>query len=291
MQKIHLPKIDAKYWAALIIASILGANTGDFLAGPLGLGNYSGLPIIAVIIIVLFVVEKFDRWKHPAYFWATVVLVRTMATNIGDISSDNLHLARPLTILGILVLMGITVFFWAKYNRKHLIDTSNSLSSLPVYWWALLLAGVLGTVIGDFCSYNLPNLLAGKGLETHWIPGAGDEDGPIGFNLNNLWAALICGVPVAFLLYFGSKHGKVTHLAYYWTIVVLIRSAGTAAGDFFAHSPIGLPTSLAVSGVLFVAAILFFPGSRQKPEPLASEIFEHNTQFAAATVKKDATLR
>lgn len=265
MKQIHLPKIDGKYWASLILASIFGANTGDFLAGPLGLGNYSGLPVLAVVLVVLFVVEKFDRWKHPAYFWATIVVVRTAATNLGDISADNLHIARPFTILGLLVVILVTGILWARYNRKHQIDTATGLSSLPVYWWTMLLAGTLGTVVGDFCSYNLPNLLAGKGLEAHWVPGNFDENGPVGFNLNNLWATLLCGVPVALLLFFGRKPGRITHLAYYWTTVVLIRSAGTAAGDLFSHGPLGLPVSLAASGVLFVAAILFFPGRKEAP--------------------------
>ena len=33
MQLRHVPNIDIKYWSALVLASIFGANTGDFFAG------------------------------------------------------------------------------------------------------------------------------------------------------------------------------------------------------------------------------------------------------------------
>jgi uncharacterized membrane-anchored protein len=268
MKHFHIPTIDGKYWAALMAASVFGANTGDFVSEQLGLGNFAGLPVLALALVVLFVVEKWDRWKHPAYFWTTIVLVRTAATNLGDISADNFHVARPLTIAGLVFVMGITGVLWARYNRAHKVDTAKGLATLPVYWWTMLLAGTLGTVVGDFCSYNLPSLLAGKGLETHWVPGAGGPDGPTGFNLDNLWATLACGVPVALLLFFGRKPGRVTQLAYYWTTVVFIRSAGTAAGDFFSHGPLGLPLSLALSGIVFVAAILFYPSTKKEPQAL-----------------------
>jgi uncharacterized membrane-anchored protein len=44
MQQIHLPMLGARYWAALCLASIFGANMGDFFARNLGLGHVAGLP-------------------------------------------------------------------------------------------------------------------------------------------------------------------------------------------------------------------------------------------------------
>ena len=41
MQQIHLPMLGTRYWAALCLASIFGANMGIFFARNLGLGHVS----------------------------------------------------------------------------------------------------------------------------------------------------------------------------------------------------------------------------------------------------------
>ena len=47
MQPIHLPTLGARYWTALCLASIFGANMGDFFARNVGLGHVAGLPFLA----------------------------------------------------------------------------------------------------------------------------------------------------------------------------------------------------------------------------------------------------
>jgi hypothetical protein len=44
MQPIHLPTLGARYWSALCLATIFGANMGDLFARNLGLGHVAGLP-------------------------------------------------------------------------------------------------------------------------------------------------------------------------------------------------------------------------------------------------------
>ena len=46
MQAIHLPTLGARYWTALCLASIFGANMGDLFAGNLGLGHVASLPLL-----------------------------------------------------------------------------------------------------------------------------------------------------------------------------------------------------------------------------------------------------
>ena len=42
MQPNHLPALGARYWSALCLASIFGANMGDLFARNLGLGHVAG---------------------------------------------------------------------------------------------------------------------------------------------------------------------------------------------------------------------------------------------------------
>jgi uncharacterized membrane-anchored protein len=41
MSPKNLPTIDARYWTAILAASMCGANTGDFASRILGLGHRS----------------------------------------------------------------------------------------------------------------------------------------------------------------------------------------------------------------------------------------------------------
>src|ERR1700720_3463883 len=81
MQQIHLPTIGARYWAALCLASIFGANMGDFCAHNLGLGHVAGLPFLALALAVVVLAERFDRSVHEIYYWTAIIIVRTAATN------------------------------------------------------------------------------------------------------------------------------------------------------------------------------------------------------------------
>ena len=66
MQARHVPPLGTKYWTALILASIFGANTGDFLSDVLGLGHIAGLPFLAVLFALVIIAERFDSFKHTA---------------------------------------------------------------------------------------------------------------------------------------------------------------------------------------------------------------------------------
>jgi uncharacterized membrane-anchored protein len=52
-------------------------------------------------------------------------------------------------------------------------------------------------------------------------------------------------------------------LPFYWLTIVLVRAAGTSAGDFLAsRNLLGLPLSTAVSGLAFVALLVLWKGGR-----------------------------
>jgi uncharacterized membrane-anchored protein len=56
-----------RFWGALCLASIFGANMGDFFAHDLGLGHVKGLPFLAVAFAAVLIAERFDRLAHEAY--------------------------------------------------------------------------------------------------------------------------------------------------------------------------------------------------------------------------------
>jgi len=226
MQIKHVPIVNTHYWLALIIASIFGANTGDYLSDTLGLGHINGLPLLLVLFVFVLIAERFDKIQHVAYYWAAIIIARISATNIGDIFHD-FHISFLISIPCVAAALLLVVLLW----RFKIVDyVSNQLQTNGFYWVSMLLAGTLGTLVGDYFSF------------------------PLGFG--NLYATLFLGAVLVMIFFIGRKI-NLDWLAYFWLVVVLIRSAGTSAGDYFAHHLFGLPVSTLITGILFIGFLVF----------------------------------
>jgi uncharacterized membrane-anchored protein len=233
MQQIHLPTLGARYWAALCLASIFGANMGDFFAHDLGLGHVGGLPLLALALIIVVVIERFDRTVHQAYYWTAIIIVRTAATNFADFACGDMKLPRPLVMAGLAALLVAALLAswqlaWRRRPEKA-GDGGSVLRADAGYWTSMFIAGTLGTVIGDYCSHDL--------------------------HLGDAGASLLLGSMLA-ALFVAARNGLLQSLSYYWLTIVAVRAAGTVVGDLLAgRHMLGLPTSTLVTGILFVALL------------------------------------
>ena len=241
MQPNHLPALGPRYWSALCLASIFGANMGDFFARNLGLGHVSGLPFLVAALAIVIVAERFDRLQHQGYYWLAIIIVRTAATNFADFAAGDLKLPRIWVMIALTVLLVATLWLSWQFAWRQLAGKSDNLLRAGVgYWVSMFIAGTLGTVIGDFCSHNL--------------------------HLDDAGAALLLSPMVAALFLIG-RQGPLRWLPFYWFTVVAIRAAGTAVGDLLSDRHLlGLPLSTAATGILFVALLVIWkePG---KSEP------------------------
>ena len=98
MQSKHVPSVGTRYWSALCIASVFGANMGDFCARYLGLGHVKGLPILGVMLVIIFMVESRDRYAHQTYYWLAIIVIRTAATNLADFAAGDKHDCADLAV-------------------------------------------------------------------------------------------------------------------------------------------------------------------------------------------------
>jgi uncharacterized membrane-anchored protein len=224
-----LPKINASYWLCLIVAGILGTNIADFLSDYLHLGLMDRLSLFAVLLAAIFLAEKIRSAAGCLYFWAAIITVFTGATSIGDVFHDfGIHFDISLPLVGLLFAASVLGY-------KRLTTTEQKDGSFVIvtsaYWVCMVLAGILGTNGGDFASFGL--------------------------RLMPLGAALACGCIVAALLYWGRK-GRVVHPIYYWVLLAMIKTMGTAAGDFLAHDVFGLPLGTMITGVIFAGLVVYF---------------------------------
>ena len=236
MKRLHVPRINARYWAAITLASIFGTNLGDLYAHESGLGIGLGLLLLAAIVVMAMLAERIENLPHEAWYWFAIILIRTGATNIADYLAFRVRVPPLALTLGLAAL--IALFGWLSVRRaKEETKTHTRLPSTNAsYWVAMLGAGVFGTVLGDICSHAVGKGAASVGLD----------------------------VLLALALFARSRAAAKT-VALYWLTVAVARTAGTAMGDWLAETKalhIGLPLSTLLTGIAFTATLLLWRSRR-----------------------------
>ena len=156
MQPNHLPALGARYWSALCLASIFGANMGDLFARNLGLGHIAGLPFLAAALVIVIAVERFDRMRHQIHYWIAIIIVRTAATNFADFAAGDLKLPKILVMAALTLILIAALWMSWQFAWRRLANKADDVLRADLgYWACMFIAGTLGTVIGDFCSHNL----------------------------------------------------------------------------------------------------------------------------------------
>ncbi|WP_206239638.1 COG4705 family protein [Novosphingobium terrae] len=229
MNALHMPRVSLRYWLTITMASLFGTNMGDLYAHELKLGIVAGVAVLAALAAVVFVAEKRDAAPRLLYYWLVIVIIRTGATNIADYERHHIRWPELLVCLGLAAI--IAVFGALSLKGKSAQGDDTTLPSTGVaYWIAMLMAGIFGTVLGDYCSHAVGQGLASLGL------------GAVLVLLVAIWQ--VSG-PLRFMLY--------------WVVVAVARTAGTSMGDWVAENDllnIGLPLSTALTGAAFVLCTL-----------------------------------
>lgn len=237
MQDRHVPYLAPHYWVVLSIASVAGANTGDFVSQYLGIGHVRGLPVLVLVFAAILAAERREFLLHTTWYWLAVLAIRTASTNIADFLTVDLHLGRPATLVG-LALTLFAIFPMARSEARLLM--SSVLMARPPgrarpvtdagYWSALIVAGTLGTVLGDWCS--------------------------TGLGLGGLYASLLL-VVVSALVFALHATSWISRLRLYWVTIVLLLATGTTLADLLVRDPrlhLGLLLSTALSvGAMAIA--------------------------------------
>ena len=163
-----------------------------------------------------------------------IVVVRTAATNLADFFSVDLRLPKPWVMAGLalLLLLSLVTAWQLRWGKS--IDKNDGQRDLlradSGYWVAMLIAGTLGTVMGDFFSHDL--------------------------HLGNALASATLSALLAPFFVVGARRVPWS-LPFYWTTIVMIRAAGTVVGDLLAaRNALGLPLSTAATGLLFIGLLL-----------------------------------
>ncbi|MEA2586818.1 MAG: hypothetical protein QOF33_4903 [Thermomicrobiales bacterium] len=167
------------------------------------------------------------------YFW----IIKVLCTTVGETAADNLNEKLNLGLTGTTWVMGallIVVLFFQFRARKY----------VPViYWLAVVLISIVGTLITDNLVDNL-----GVALETTTI----------------VFSIVLAAV---FAAWYASEKTLSIHTiyttrreAFYWLAVLFTFALGTAAGDYVAETlNLGYwKSALMFTGMIAVVAIAYF---------------------------------
>ncbi|HEY4922695.1 MAG TPA: hypothetical protein VII40_21530, partial [Xanthobacteraceae bacterium] len=156
MSPKNLPVINARYWTAILAASMCGANTGDFAARYLGLGHTRGLLPLGLIFLAIVWAERRSKVPTEAYYWLAIIVLRTGATNLADLGTHDLKLGYVpcmVALAAFMVLMllidrmrGVAPVSIAGLDGRRQTLPATDMS----YWITMLAAGTLGTAAGDW---------------------------------------------------------------------------------------------------------------------------------------------
>ncbi|WP_246470119.1 COG4705 family protein [Cohnella nanjingensis] len=166
--------------------------------------------------------------KVPAitiFFW----IIKVMATTVGETAADFLNFNLNWGLTGTTLLMGgfLVIALILQFRSKKY--------TAGIYWLAVLLISVLGTLITDNLTDNfgvplaLTTLIFGLALAaTFWAWYASEKT----LSIHSIYTA--------------KREG------FYWLAILFTFALGTAAGDWFSE---GLNLGYGVSALIFVALI------------------------------------
>jgi uncharacterized membrane-anchored protein len=247
MQDVHVPPLSLRSWAVFMIASVFGANLGDFMSVDLALGFTFRMLALLAVLVAIFTFEQYDRSKTQAWYWTAIIVIQAASTKLADFSTTELGFGRFAVIAGLAVLLAAT-FVVARSSPSLLISTH--MISRPgraakpmadsAHWVAMVVASTLGSVAADAFT--------------------------IGLGLGALRSSVILMALTAVAVSL-QRLPQANRLLIYWLTVAALRAVGNAVGDVLARDPhlaLGLPLSTAMTGALMAAVLLLWrePGPR-----------------------------
>src|SRR6202035_2826609 len=167
-------------------------------------------------------------------------------TNLADFFAGDLRLPRPWVMAGLAAVLALSVTAAWQLSWRDAADQADAQGNLLRadygYWLAMLIAGTLGTVMGDFFSHDL--------------------------HLGNAAASIVLSALLAPFLVLGARQ-LLWSLPLYWTTIVMVRAAGTTVGDLLAaRNALGFALSTAATGLLFIGFLIVWRTSKADEIPV-----------------------
>ena len=99
VRTVKTPKVEAFYWAAIMLSQTLGTALGDWMADDTGLGYQGGALVFLAGLAVVAGAYYWTNLSRTLLFWAAFILTRPLGATVGDfldkpVSDGGLALSR-----------------------------------------------------------------------------------------------------------------------------------------------------------------------------------------------------
>ncbi|AEV84276.1 hypothetical protein ACWT_3253 [Actinoplanes sp. SE50] len=225
-----VPAITATFWVIKILSTTVGETFSDYLAVNVGLGPLV-TDAIMMTVLAIALVRQFRTAKYtPWIYWACVVLVSIVGTQITDFFTDTLGVSLYVSTAVFAVILAIVFITWHRQEHTLAITSIDTPRREAFYWGAILTTFALGTAAGDLSTEALS---------------LGFRNGVL------IFGALI-------LITWAASRFGASLVATFWIAYVLTRPLGASLGDLLTQSKDfgGLDLGASATSLLFFGVIL-----------------------------------
>jgi len=117
------PKVEAFYWATILLSNTLGTALGDWVADS-GPGYEGGALIFAGAIAIVALLYFLTKTSRTALFWSAFILTRPLGATLGDLltkplASGGLNLSRYSSSAVIACFMVACILLFPQRAGRH----------------------------------------------------------------------------------------------------------------------------------------------------------------------------
>src|SRR5690348_1949423 len=238
-----VPEITLYFWIIKCLCTTIGETFSDNLTTSWAGGDSASVHaldsaalkvmLITMGVLAVLLVVQFARKNYvPAIYWANIVVISLVGTQITDQfegNGDQPNHMWAITIVSVALLASVFLVWW-------LVERTLSMHSIRTfrreifYWLAILVTFATGTAVGD--------LIAEK------------------FSLGYLTTLLLFVAVIATIVVVW-KFTRINGVLAFWLAYVMTRPLGASTGDFLSQKGNqGLNLGTSVTSYIFLGAIL-----------------------------------
>jgi uncharacterized membrane-anchored protein len=239
-----VPEVTIYFWIIKCLCTTIGETMSDNLMSRFAVGGDNATPdqlqtalykvaaITVVILIVLLAVQFRLKRYVPAVYWANIVVISVLGTQITDMfegQGDQPNNMWAITIVSVTLLAGVFLAWWL-VERTLSMHSIRTARREAFYWLAILTTFATGTAVGD--------LIAEK------------------FSLGYL-TTLGLFVAIIAVIAFVWKVTPINGVLAFWLAYIMTRPLGASTGDWLSQQGNqGLNLGTTKTSYLFLAIIV-----------------------------------
>jgi uncharacterized membrane-anchored protein len=161
-----VPEVTIYFWIIKCLCTTIGETMSDNLMGRFAVGGDNATPaqlqvalykvaaITVVVLIVLLAVQFRLRQYVPVVYWANIVVISVLGTQITDMfegQGDVPNHMWSITIVSVTLLAAVFLAWWLAERTlsMHSMHSIRTARRETFYWLAILTTFATGTAVGD----------------------------------------------------------------------------------------------------------------------------------------------